>query len=73
LISMTDSFKDNPGEKLGAVVEARYGNGRWLYLGIGLWRQLPAGTTGAYQLLANLLSLPKAPAAAFPTSHRATR
>ena len=22
-----------------------------------LWRQLPAGTTGAYQLLANLLSL----------------
>jgi hypothetical protein len=27
----------------------------------GLWRQLPAGTEGAYQLLANLISLPKAP------------
>ncbi|HJZ77497.1 MAG TPA: NEW3 domain-containing protein [Vicinamibacterales bacterium] len=62
LVSMTDSFQDNPGEKLGALVEARVGKGRWLYVGLGLWRQLPAGTTGAYELLANLLSLPKAPA-----------
>ena len=61
LVSMTDSFQDNPGEKLGSLVEARVGKGRWLYLGLGLWRQLPAGTDGAYQLLANLLSLPKAP------------
>jgi hypothetical protein len=62
LVSMTDSFQDNPGEKLGSLVEARVGKGRWLYLGLGLWRQLPAGTVGAYELLANLLSLPKAPA-----------
>ncbi len=60
LVSMTDSFKDNPGEKLGAMVEAKYGRGRWIYLGLGLWRQLPAGTDGAYQLLANLISVPKA-------------
>jgi LmbE family N-acetylglucosaminyl deacetylase len=60
LISMTDSFKDNPGEKLGAMVEATYGRGRWLYLGLGLWRQLPAGTDGAYRLLANLISPPRA-------------
>ena len=66
LVSMTDSFQDNPGEKLGALVEARVGKGRWLYLGLGLWRQLPAGTTGAYELLANLLSLPKAPAGTAP-------
>jgi len=66
LVSMTDSFQDNPGEKLGALVEARAGKGRWLYLGLGLWRQLPAGTTGAYELLANLLSLPKAPAGTAP-------
>jgi LmbE family N-acetylglucosaminyl deacetylase len=59
LVSMTDSFKDNPGEKLGAMVEAKYGRGRWIYLGLGLWRQLPAGTGGAYELLANLISLPK--------------
>jgi GlcNAc-PI de-N-acetylase/NPCBM-associated, NEW3 domain of alpha-galactosidase len=61
LISMTDSFADNPGEKLGSLIEARVGKGRWLYVGLGLWRQLPAGTDGAYQLLANLISLPKAP------------
>jgi hypothetical protein len=61
LVSMTDSFKDNPGEKLGSMVEGRLGKGRWIYLGLGLWRQLPAGTDGAYQLLANLISLPKAP------------
>jgi hypothetical protein len=61
LVAMNDSFQDNPGEKLGSLVEARVGKGRWLYVGLGLWRQLPAGTDGAYQLLANLLSLPKAP------------
>ena len=63
LVSMVDPFKDNPGVKLGSLVEGRQGRGRWIYLGIGLWRQLPAGTDGAYQLLANLISLGKAPAA----------
>ena len=57
LVELSDSFSSNPGVKRGALVEARYGEGRWLYVGLGLWRQLPAGTTGAYQLLANLLSL----------------
>jgi hypothetical protein len=71
LVSMVDPFKDNPGEKLGSLVEAKYGKGRWLYLGLGLWRQLPAGTSGAYQLLANLISLPKAPAS-LPGTQKAT-
>ncbi len=62
LVSMVDSFKDNPGVKLGSLVEAKVGKGRWIYVALGLWRQLPAGTEGAYQLLANLISLPKAPA-----------
>ena len=60
LVSMVDSFKDNPGEKLGSLVEGKLGKGRWIYLGLALWRQLPAGTDGAYQLLANLISLPRA-------------
>jgi len=64
LLSMTDSFRDNPGEKLGSMVEAKYGKGTWIYLGLGLWRQLPAGTDGAYRLLANLISLSKAQPAA---------
>ena len=59
LIRSTDPFPLNAGAKTGALVEARYGAGRWIYLGLGLWRQLPAGTEGAYKLLANLLSLGK--------------
>ncbi len=57
LIRTTDPFPLNAGPKTGALVEARSGKGRWIYIGLGLWRQLPAGTDGAYRLLANLLSL----------------
>ena len=57
LVELEDTFEYNPGVKRGALVETRFGEGRWIYLGLGLWRQLPAGTTGAYELLANLLSL----------------
>jgi LmbE family N-acetylglucosaminyl deacetylase len=63
LLRLADTFPYNEGPKSGALVEARYGKGRWIYLGIGLWRQLPAGTDGAYRLLANLISLGKASAA----------
>ena len=49
----------NQGAKRGALVEAKVGQGRWIYVGLGLWRQLPAGTDGAYRLMANLMSLPK--------------
>ncbi len=57
LVELEDTFAFNPGVKRGALVETHPGEGRWMYLGLGLWRQLPAGTTGAYELLANLLSL----------------
>ena len=63
LVELRDTFPFNPGVKRGALVEARHGAGRWIYVGLGLWRQLPAGTPGAYQLLANLLSLGRGPAA----------
>ncbi|MCX6549402.1 MAG: PIG-L family deacetylase [Acidobacteria bacterium] len=63
LIQMEDPFPDNAGIKMGSLVEAKVGKGRWLYVGLGLWRQVPAATEGAYQLFANLISLPKAPAA----------
>ena len=66
LVQLEDPFPFNKGPKRGALVEARVGKGRWLYLGLGLWRQLPAGTEGAYQLLANLLSAGKAPRQAVP-------
>jgi LmbE family N-acetylglucosaminyl deacetylase len=57
LVEFTDPFPFNAGVKRGALVEAKVGKGRWLYVGLGLWRQLPAGTDGAYRLMANLLSL----------------
>ena len=57
LLRLEDPFPFNSGPKTGALVEARVGKGRWIYVGLGLWRQLPAGTDGAYQLMANLLSL----------------
>ena len=57
VLEFDDDFTYNKGPKSGALVEANYGKGRWLYVGLGLWRQLPAGTDGAYQILANLISL----------------
>jgi LmbE family N-acetylglucosaminyl deacetylase len=57
LVQMEDPFPYNSGVKRGALVEATYGKGHWIYVGLGLWRQLPAGTDGAYRLFANLISL----------------
>lgn len=57
LLTTEDPFPFNAGEKKGVLVEARYGKGRWVYLGLGLWRELPAGIPGSYRLLANLVSL----------------
>jgi LmbE family N-acetylglucosaminyl deacetylase len=62
LLQTEDPFGSNKGAGTGALVEARYGKGRWIYVGLALWRQLPAGTPGAYALLANLASVGKAPA-----------
>jgi hypothetical protein len=59
LLRSSDPFPYNAGAKTGMLVEARLGRGRWIYTGLGLWRQLPAGVDGAYRLLANLLSLGK--------------
>jgi hypothetical protein len=57
LIEMEDPFEFNKGPKRGALVEARIGKGRWVYVALGLSRQLDDGVPGAYRLLANLLSL----------------
>jgi hypothetical protein len=55
LLASEDPWPYNAGEKRGMLVEARLGAGTWSYVGIGLFRQLPAGVPGAYRLLANLL------------------
>jgi LmbE family N-acetylglucosaminyl deacetylase len=67
LLEMADPFDNNKGAKKGALVEAQYGKGHWVYVGLGLWRELPAGVDGSYQLLANLVSLGKTSALPSPT------
>ena len=59
LLSMSDPFPKNPGTKTGVLVVARVGKGTWTYVGLGLFRQVPAATSGAYRLLANLVSRPR--------------
>ena len=59
LVAFTDPFPLNPGRKTGALVDAQVGKGRWTYVGLGLFRELPAGVPGAWRLLANLVARPR--------------
>ena len=61
LIQVNEPFENNTGWKKGALVSANVGKGRWIFVGLGLWRQVAAGTDGAFQLLANLASRGKLP------------
>ena len=56
LLAASDPWPNNPGEKQGLLTVAALGKGTWTYVGLGLWRQLPAGTPGAYRILANLIA-----------------
>jgi hypothetical protein len=59
VLALADPFPENPGDKRGALVEARVGRGTWTYVGLGLFRELPEAVPGAYRLLANLVSRPR--------------
>ena len=61
LIQVHEPFEHNVGWKKGALVSANVGKGRWIFVGLGLWRQVAAGTDGAFQLVANLASRGKLP------------
>jgi LmbE family N-acetylglucosaminyl deacetylase len=52
----------DPGETedSGALVEAQYGKGTYIYTGLSFFRELPAGVPGAYRLFVNLISQSKA-------------
>ena len=47
----------DPGEteKKSAILVAPYGKGRFIYTGLSLFRELPAGVPGAFRVLANLV------------------
>ncbi len=51
-------FQD-PGEEManGALMIGEYGKGVFVYTGISFFRQLPAGVSGAYKLLFNIIDL----------------
>lgn len=59
VLKSMDPWPKNPGEKKGLLVETTVGKGTWSYVGLGLFRQLPSGTPGAYRILANLISRPR--------------
>jgi LmbE family N-acetylglucosaminyl deacetylase len=55
-LSMNDT-NDKPSN--GSLAIAKYGKGNFAYVGLVLFRQLPAGVPGAFRLLANLIALPE--------------
>jgi len=59
LLSAEDPWPKNAGVKHGMLTTTDVGKGTWTYVGLGLWRQLPAGTRGAYRILANLIGQPR--------------
>jgi LmbE family N-acetylglucosaminyl deacetylase len=43
----------------GAILQAQYGKGQFIYTSLAFFRQLPAGNTGAIKLMMNMLSAGK--------------
>jgi LmbE family N-acetylglucosaminyl deacetylase len=56
LFTMNDK---NEKSSDGSIIVGAYGKGNFIYCGLALFRQLPAGVTGAYKLLANMIELSK--------------
>ncbi len=47
----------NESPKNGALLVAKYGKGHYIYTGLSFFRELPAGVTGAFRLMANMISI----------------
>ena len=54
ILRMSDPEMSQPTE--GSLLVASYGKGTYIYTGLSLFRELPAGVPGAYRLLANLIA-----------------
>lgn len=54
LLEMADSGET---PKHGALLVAEHGKGYYVYSGLSWFRHLPAGNTGAYRLLSNIIAL----------------
>ena len=53
LFSMNDKGES---QKMGSLLVADYGQGKFIFTGLSFFRELPAGVPGAYRLFANLIS-----------------
>ena len=49
----------NEQESNGSLIIAPYGKGNFAYTGLVFFREMPAGVSGAYKLMANLIALPQ--------------
>jgi len=56
---MISTYDQGQAPQKGGWLHARYGKGHYTYFAYAFHRQLPYGVSGAYRLLANLLSLGK--------------
>ncbi|AWI26659.1 PIG-L family deacetylase [Flavobacterium pallidum] len=53
---LSSNDKGEPA-KNGALLVASYGKGHYIYTGLSFFRELPEGVSGAYRLMANLISV----------------
>ena len=56
ILSMNDKGET---AKEGSLLIAKYGEGNYIYTGLSFFRELPAGVSGAYKLLANMIATGK--------------
>lgn len=56
---LLESHDEGEDEATGGMLYAKIGKGQYLYTSYSWFRQLPAGTPGAYRIFANILSLSK--------------
>ncbi|MBC7642454.1 MAG: PIG-L family deacetylase [Flavobacterium sp.] len=43
--------------KNGAILHCKFGKGNYIYTGLSFFRELPEGVSGAYRLIANIISI----------------
>ncbi|KXK02080.1 MAG: LmbE family protein [Acidobacteria bacterium OLB17] len=60
-VALTETADEGEDPVTGGLIYAKLGKGVYVYNAFSFFRQLPVGTPGAYRMLANMLSLPKAP------------
>jgi LmbE family N-acetylglucosaminyl deacetylase len=59
LLEIQDPWPYNNEPKNGSLMITDYGRGSYIYTGLAFFRQLPAGTEGAFRLWSNLISFGK--------------